>query len=97
MKKLLLFLPLVALVACDPLVTDGDLKARLEALGFSKVMIQPARLNCGRFGQGKRFLGSNKQGQVVLGQICYLKAARDVQYKVDILSTMTPIPDRASQ
>lgn len=88
MKKFLLCLPILTLIACDPVVTDGDLKVKVESLGYSKVLIQPKRLNCGRYGQGKQFIGTKAGGSKVIGQICYLKAARDVQYKVSIIQNL---------
>lgn len=85
MKKILAFLPALALVACgQPVVKDGDLRAKLTSLGYTKVLIRPGKLNCGSFGKGKHFLATQKDGMKVIGQICYKKAERDIQYKVDI-------------
>lgn len=85
MKKIIAIASVLALSACGgPVVKDGDLKAKLESMGYSKVLIRKGKLNCGQFGSGKHFLGTKKDGTKVIGQICYKKAERDIQYKVDI-------------
>lgn len=89
MNKFLALIPVLALAACgQPVVKDGDLAKKLESLGYSKVLITKQKLNCGRFGKGKHFIGTKKDGSKVIGQICYFKASRDVQYKVDINQTI---------
>lgn len=90
MNKFLALIPALVLAACGsgPIVKDGDLKTQLEKLGYSKVLITQQKLNCGRFGKGKHFIGTKKDGSKVIGQICYRKAERDVQYKVDINQTI---------
>jgi len=85
MNKFLVMIPALALVACgQPMIRDGDLQAKLKTLGYTKVLIRPGKLNCGQFGKGKHFLGTRKDGMKVIGQICYRKAERDVQYNVAI-------------
>lgn len=85
MKKILAFASALALAGCGgPLIKDGDLEAKLTSLGYSKVLIQGKRFSCGRFGQGKHFIGTKKDGTKVVGQICYKKGERDVQYNVAI-------------
>lgn len=94
MNKFLALIPALALVACGgPVVKDGDLVKKLESLGYSKVLITKQKLNCGRFGKGKHFIGTKKDGSKVIGQICYKKADRDVQYNVAINKTITGVND----
>lgn len=72
MKRLIALLPALALTACgQPIVKDGDLKHELTDLGYTKVIIQPGLLNCGTYGRGKNFLGTNSAGGVIQGRICY--------------------------
>lgn len=83
MNKIIALLPLVALAACGPIVKTGDLVSHLESQGYTKVMIQPKELNCGRFGEGHHFLGTQKDGTKILGQICYKKSGSTIKYQVD--------------
>lgn len=102
MNKYLALIPALALAACGgPVVKDGDLKTKLESMGYSKVLIRQGKLNCGRFGTGKHFLGTKKDGTKVVGQICYKKVDGKVDYNVAInqvlgkggpLVTPTPTP-----
>lgn len=100
MKKILAMTALLALAACgsQPIVKDGDLKNKLTSLGYTKVLIQPGKLNCGQFGRGKHFLGTQKDGDKVIGQICYRKGARDVEYKVDVNKRIVvqDVPDKVT-
>lgn len=91
MKKILAMTALLALAACgsQPVVKDGDLKNKLTSLGYTKVLIQPGKLNCGQFGRGKHFLGTQKNGKTIIGQICYRKGASGVEYKVDVNHNIT--------
>lgn len=91
MKQIFAIFPLIALAACGgKIITDGDLKAKLESSGYSKVIIQPKRLDCGRFGQGKHFIGRTDQKKAVVGQICYKKLKDDVSFKISVIRTMDP-------
>jgi len=85
MKKFFAIGIALALSGCGgTLVKDADLKSELERMGYTKVLLQPKRIDCGRYGKGKHYLGTRKDGAKVLGQICYKKASDHIEYKVDI-------------
>jgi len=86
MKKIIAISMLLALAACGSgtIVKDSDLQAHLQKMSYTKVMLMPKRLDCGRYGRGKHFIGTRKDGAKILGQICYRKASDHIEYKVDI-------------
>ena len=90
MKRIAIITALaLSVAACghqQPVVTNGDITKHLEGQGYTKVLLRD-KFSCGSMGQGKHFIGTNKSGKVVTGQVCYKKANGNVSYKVDELTS----------